>query len=211
MSTQYVERTIALIRHIKGQELLPHAVRLLSNGEPVTFERLAAAAEWPLEDVGAALGKHINAERDEDGRLVGFGLTLRPTPIRFTVGNRTMFAWCADDALMFPVILGRPGVVESACPQTRQSIRIELAPDSVERVDPPDAVVSAIRPADPGQVADIRSECCQRGLFFSSTTAATPWADAHREGVLHPVEEAFRQDREIIKRLGWDARRDQAC
>ena len=206
MSTEYVEQTTALIGRIEGRELLPHAIRLLSGGEPVALEPLAAAAGWSVEDVEAALGAKISAERDQRGRLVGLALTLRPTTHRFTVDGRTLSAWCASDTLMLPVILGRPALVESTCPQTGEPIRIELTPDTIERVDPPDAVMSAVRP--PGELADVRSTTCNHGHFFSSITAAAAWSDAHTDGHIYPVDEAFRLDRQVIKELGWDAPRD---
>jgi alkylmercury lyase len=207
MSTDYVEQTTALIGRVEAQELLPHAVRLLADGEPVALEQLAAACGWPVEDVEAALSAQTSAERDDHGRLVGLALTLRPTTHRFTVGARTLFAWCASDTLMIPVILGRPALVESTCPQTGQPIRIELTPDGVERVDPPDAVMTAVRP--PGQLADVRSATCAHGHFFSSIAATTAWSGAHPDGHIYPVEDAFRLDRQVIKQLGWDASRAQ--
>jgi alkylmercury lyase len=203
MSTDYVERTTILIRDLDGQELLPHAVRLLSEGEPVAVERLAAAIGWPLEDVETALGEQTSAERDDEGRLVGLALTLRPTPHRFTVNGRALFAWCASDTLMFPVILGRPGIVESTCPQTGRPIRVELTPDGIERLDPPDAVVSAVRPT--GRLADVRTATCRHGHFFSSAAATAQWTREHPDGYIQPVEEAFRLDRQVITQLGWDA------
>jgi alkylmercury lyase len=203
MSTDYVEQTTDLIGRVEGQELLPHAIRLLSNGEPVSSERLAAAAGWSVEDVEAELRAQHSAERDEQGRLVGLALTLRRTTHRVTVDGRTLFAWCATDTLMIPVILGRPAIVESTCPRTGQPIRIELTPDGVERVGPPEAVMSAVRPA--GQLADVRSATCAHGHFFSSLAATAAWRDAHPEGHVYPVEQAFHLDRQVIEQLGWDA------
>ena len=133
---------------------------------------------------------------------MGLGLTLRPTPHRFIVGGRTVNAWCATDALTFPVILGRPGTIESTCPETGQAIRIELTPDTVERVDPAEAVMSAVRPID---LSDVRSAICHHGRFFSSPAAATRWADEHPDGELYLVADAFALDREVMKRLGWAA------
>ena len=205
MSTDYVEQSIALMGRVEGQELLPHAIRLLAEGEPVALERLAAAAGWSVEDVEAALAAQTSAERDEQGRLVGFALTLRPTTHRFTVDERTVFTWCASDTLM----LGRTAVVESTCPQTGYVIRIELTPDGVGRVDAPEAVMSAVRPR--GQLTDVRSATCNHGLFFSSIAATAAWADAHPDGNIYPVEEAFRLDRDVIKQLGWDAPQRQAA
>ena len=204
MSTEYVERSTTIINQIEGLELVPYAMRLLAAGEPVALERLAAAADRPLEEVEAALGEQTSAELDADGRLVGLGLTLRPTPHRFLIDGRTVFAWCASDALIFPVALGRPGIIESTCGSTGQAIRVELTPDGVERVDPPGAVVSAVRPD--GELADVRSAICRHGQFFASPEAAARWA-AERPGVeIRPVEEAFALDRAVAKQLGWEAR-----
>jgi alkylmercury lyase len=204
MSTDYVEETTALIGRVEGQELLPHAIRLLSDGEPVALEQLAEAAGWSVEDVEAALAVQTSAERDDEGRLVGLALTLRPTTHRLTVDGRTLFAWCATDTLMVPVVLGRPALVESTCPQTGQAIRIELTPDSVELVDPPEAVMTAVRPRS--QLADVRSATCAHGHFFSSIAATAAWTEAHPDGHIYPVDEAFRLDRQVIQQLGWEGR-----
>jgi alkylmercury lyase len=204
MSTDYVERTTTLIRGVDAQELLPHAIRLLAEGEPATPERLAAAVGWSPEEVETALDEQTSAERDEDGRLVGLALTLRPTPHRVTVDGRTVYAWCATDTLMFPVILGRPTVVASECPQTGRQIRIELTPDAVQSLDPPEAVMSAVRPTGP--LPDVRASTCSHGHFFNSAADATEWTRQHPDGYVHAVEEAFRLDRQVIQRLGWEAR-----
>jgi alkylmercury lyase len=203
MGTGYVEQTNALIDRVAARDLFPHAIRLLADGEPVAVERLAAAAGWPVEDVEVALDAQTSAERDDERRLVGLALTLRRTPHRFTVDGRQLFAWCASDTLMLPVVIGRPAVVESTCPQTGQPIRVEVAPDGVQRVDPPTAVVSAVRPA--GELADVRADTCVHGNFFSSTEATTSWSEAHPDGHVLTVGQAFRLDREVIERLGWEA------
>jgi alkylmercury lyase len=89
--------------------------------------------------------EQASAERDEEGQLVGLTLTLRPTRHRVIVDGRTVYAWCATDTLMFPVILGRPTIVESACPQTGRAIRSELMPDAVRSLDPPQAVMTSMK------------------------------------------------------------------
>jgi hypothetical protein len=52
----------------------------------------------------------------------------------------------------------------------------------------------------------------ERDVVFASDTlmlpaAAAAWADAHPDGQLYPVAEAFQLDREVIRQLGWDATR----
>jgi alkylmercury lyase len=203
MDTGHVEQTNALIERVAARGLFPHAVRLLAEGEPVELERLASAARWPAEDVDAALDAQTSAERDDQGRLVGLALTLRPTPHRFIVEGRQLYAWCASDTLLLPVVLGRPAVVKSTCPQTGQPIHVEVGPDGVKEVDPATAVVSAVRPAD--ESADVRADACVHGHFFSSTGATTSWSEAHPDGHVLTVGETFRLDRQVIERLGWQA------
>jgi alkylmercury lyase len=205
MTTDYVDRSTSLIGRVHGLDLAPHAIRLLAKGEPVDLERLATASGWRVEDIDAALDEQTSAERDEHGRLVGLALTLRPTSHRFTVDGRTLYAWCASDTLMFPAILGRPGTVDSTCPRTGQPIHVELTPERVERVDPAGAVVSAVRPT--GTLADVRTQTCHHGHFFSSSAAAARWRNEHPDGYLLSVGEAFRLDRQVITQLGWDAAR----
>ena len=208
MSTDYVERSTDLIGRVPGLGLAPHAIRLLAHGEPVELEQLAAVSGWTQEDVEAALDDQTSAERDDQGRLVGLALTLRPTAHRFTVDGRTLYAWCASDTLMFPVVLGRPGVVESTCPQSGRQIHVEVTPEEVERLDPPGTVVSAVRPI--GTLADVRTTTCHHGHFFSSSASTSQWAREHPDGYILSVEEAFRLDREVITQLGWDASRVRA-
>jgi alkylmercury lyase len=204
MSTHYVDQTTDLISRVEGQQLLPHAIRLLADGQPVTLEQLAATAGRSIEDIEAALAAQTSAERDDQGRLVGLALTLRRTSHRITVDGRALFAWCATDTLMVPVILGRPAVIESTCPQTGTAIRIELTPDAVKRVDPPDAVMSAVRPR--GELENVRAQTCDHGHFFSSRAATAAWTQAHPDGHIYPVEQAFQLDRRVIEQLGWEGR-----
>jgi alkylmercury lyase len=182
--------------------LVPHICHLLADGQPVPLDRLAGAAGWPVQEVEAALRQQPGTDWDELGRLVGFGLTLRPTRHRFTFDGRTVFAFCASDALEFPVVLGRSGLVESACSATGRQIRVGVGPERVTWVEPASAVVSLVRP---DQVDDVRAEVCALGSFFASREAATEWLAAHPEGMVHSVDEDFRLHRQINEELGWAA------
>ncbi len=160
------------------------------------------ASGWPVEQVRRALSTHPSVEWDDQGRLVGFGLTLRPTPHKFTFEGRSIYGWCATDALMFPVLLNKAGIVESVCPATRTSIRVEVTPDGVRSVDPAEAVVSEVRPNR--AVADVRAEMCHLGHFFSSRDAAAAWFKAYPEGMLNTVAEDFEIHRRVLRQLGWN-------
>lgn len=189
------------ISSLEGFEVFPHVVRLLARGEPVRVEELAAAAGRPASDIERLARSQPGTEWDEKGRLVGFGLTLRPTPHRLIVAGRTLYTWCAADTVMFTMILGEPSEVESTCPATGAPIRLELAPASVVSVSPLSAVISELPGAGLG--GDLRAEVCDHGHFFASTGAASTWSAKHPDGEVLEVAEAFARYRDACKQLGW--------
>ena len=108
---------VTLVRAQFGlPDLVLHLTRLLAAGRPVSVAEAAAAGDRSEDELGAELARHPGVDWEDDGRIAGFGLTLRPTPHRFTFDGRIVYAFCASDTFEFPVILGRPGVVESVCP-----------------------------------------------------------------------------------------------
>lgn len=182
-------REARFISRFDGFELLPHLVRLLADARAVEPREVAEAAGLQVAQVEEFLRAQPGTDWDDDGRIVGFGLTLRPTPHRFVVDGQVLYTWCATDTLVFPAILGRGAVVESACPVTSRPIRLEVTPDDVVSVEPPTAVVSQVHPAE--AVEDIRGVVCRHGHFFSSPQAASEWAAEHPEGQVLSVSEAF--------------------
>jgi alkylmercury lyase len=127
--------------------LLPVLARLLAAGKPVTVADVAKAGSWTPGQVREALSRHPGTDWDAAGLVLGFGLTLRPTPHSFTFDGDggTMYGFCASDTLAFPVILGRPGTAGSSCPVTGQPVRVRLGTERVLGIDPPGAVVSKVR------------------------------------------------------------------
>lgn len=208
MITRDAQRLVALIRAQFGlPDLLARLTRLLAaNGEPVTVDQAAAAGGWTPEQVRAELARHPGVDWTEDGRIAGFGMTLRPTPHRFTTDDgKTGYGFCASDALSYPVILGYPGLIRSTCPITAMPIQVEVTPGEVVSVDPPGAVVSRLRPDT--AVADVRAEICALGNFFASAEAAAGWQTHHPGATLVMVAQDFHVTREAAIELGWAATR----
>lgn len=199
-----VRKLVGVINANLGMpDMVPQLMRLLADGgEPVSVEQLAAAGGWPVEEVQAELARQPGVDWDDDGRVAGFGLTLHPTPHAFTFDDRTVYGFCATDALHFPGALGRAGVVESTCPATGQRIRIEVTPSEIVRTDPPEAVVSKVHLTE--AVGDVR-ELCNLGNFFSSVEAAADWLAAYPQGEVIPIADEFKIVRRAAAELGWTA------
>jgi alkylmercury lyase len=191
----------AFFQSFDGVELIPVIIRLIARGRPVPVDQIATESGSPVGEVERILRRAAGTDWDDDGRLVGLGLTLRPTAHRFTIGGRRLYTWCATDPLLFASILDLPALVESTCPATGQAIRIELDPPTLGRVDPPDTVVSQ---RQYGEVtADFRSEICDHGHFFASPAAGAAWLADHPDGELLSVAVAFERGRATCGQLGW--------
>jgi alkylmercury lyase len=191
----------AFLSSVDGIQALPHLLRLLAQGEPVDLDDLVEVAGGAGADLGRVVRAQPGADWDGDGRLAGFGLTPRPTDYRFLVGGKTLYTWCASDTLFFTVILGERTVAESTCPTTGVLIRLELTPESVTSVTPPDAVVSQRHRQD--LVDNLRADVCDHGHFFAAPSAAANWLAAHPDGQVLSIDDAFAECRAACEELGW--------
>lgn len=169
--------------------LLVPLLRLLAAGEPVGVTDLAAAAGLSEDDTRTALTATPETEYDDEGRIVGQGLTLRPTRHRFTVDGEELYTWCALDTLMFPVVIDRTATIESTSPTGGGTVRLTATPTGVTTVEPATAVVSLVNPED---LSSIRSSFCNQVHYFTSAEDAQPWLEAHPGGEVLPVADAYR-------------------
>ena len=177
-------------------EIIPPTLALLARSKPASPEEIAAASAKSPEEVRAALDRFPSAEWDEQGRVVGLGLTFQLTPHRLELEGRTLFAWCALDALLFPILLGQPASIESPCRGTGDPVHIEVTPAGIEAVEPPSAVVSIVAARD---LANFRRVSCNNAHYFSSTAAASRWLEKHPEATILSVEDAFQLGRLIAE------------
>lgn len=191
---------VTFLRQDDMPDFIGPLVRLIAEGRPVELTELAERSGLPVDRLTSWLRAQPGTDWDEQGRLVGFGLTQRRTAHRFTVEGRELFTFCAADTLLFVPILGSPVRVESTCPATGQLIRVELAPDRVLDLNPDGAVLSqpALCPT-----TDIRASICDHGHFFASPGAAEPWRRAHPDGQVLPVREYFDIALSTDREMGW--------
>ncbi|MDV8128872.1 organomercurial lyase MerB [Rhodococcus qingshengii] len=178
--------------------LWPSLLRLLAHGEPVTLDQLATATGRSAEEIRHALQAMPDTEYDEHGRIIGSGITLKPTPHRFETGGATLYTWCALDTLIFPAVLGRTAQVTSPCHTSGTPVRLTVEPDRVAHLDPATAVVSVVTPDAPDS---IRTAFCNQVHFFASADAARGWLDTHPGATVLPVVDAYALGRPLTQQL----------
>jgi alkylmercury lyase len=169
-------------------------MRLLLDGEPVSVQRFASSAGIPREKAREVFVRlrSWGAEFDEEGNVVGAGLTLVPTPHRYEVDGHRFYTWCALDAIVFPLVFSHTATIASPDPVSDETIWLTIGPLGVESCEPEHAVVSS-RSAG-FATEDVRGSICQYGHFFASRDTASAYITLHRGAplaILAP-EEAFR-------------------
>lgn len=163
-------------------------LRLLASGDPVEVTTPAATAGRTVEQTRAQLAKLPDTEYDDEGRVVGQGLTLRPTPHRFALDGAELYTWCALDTLIFPHILDREAHVESVSPASGELVRLVAGPRGVRDVEPATAVVSLVNPED---ITEIRSLSCNQVHLVTSVDDTWSWLDANPGGQVLHITAAF--------------------
>ncbi|MEV8338863.1 organomercurial lyase MerB [Leucobacter sp. NPDC077196] len=173
-------------------------LKLLALGDPVDAADLAAATGRPVEDVRAALAAMTDAEYDGSGRIVGMGLTQRPTRHRFEVDGEQLYTWCALDTLIFPTLLGTSARIDSAYDSASTPVRLRAGISGVTDVEPATAVVSLINPDD---ISSVRTSFCNQVHFFASPEEAEPWLKDHPGGTVIPVKDAYRLASDMAEKM----------
>jgi alkylmercury lyase len=170
------------------RRLIPAAIRLLAEGEPVGTAQIADASGVSADQVEASLRGVGDVEWTADDRVEGFGLTRRPTQHRFRIGETDLYTWCAMDTLIFAAILDRPVQIESPDGATGEVLRLEVDGRRIIAADPASIVVSWF--VDP-TATGLRAATCQFGQFFASRDSAAAWAEQYPQGGVLALDEAL--------------------
>jgi alkylmercury lyase len=179
-----------------GGRPIREAIRLLAAGEPISVARLAAAAGLTATELERQPA-WPDVEFDEQGDIVGWGLTLNPTVHSVVVDGRQLYVWCAGDTLLVPLLIDRTARIESSCPATERPIRFVADPRAgVVDLDPGTAVIAY--PAT-SRIGAVRDDFCTPHRFFATAEATREWVGRHGDGRVLPVEEAYEQ---VIRPLG---------
>ena len=177
------------------RRLIPASIQLLAEGEPVSPDQIADASGVPVDQVQATLRGISDIEWTADGRVEGFGLTRRPTPHRFRIGEADLYTWCAMDTLIFAASLDRPVQIESPDGATGEVLHLETDGRRIVAADPPSIVVSwFVDPAGTG----FRAATCQFGHFFASREGAAAWAAKYPQGGVLTLDEALDAARALV-------------
>ena len=187
--------------------LLVQVLRTLARGRPVSAQEIdviAADFGWAPEVAHGFL--RPLTERDAADAVIGVfpGLSLGNHPHRLSMNGRQMSAWCAEDTLFLPALLGQTAMIESTSPLSRAPVRLTVSPDGVMKVYPPEAVISiAVVDGDTKltSVETIWMTFCQNIHFFATREEAVRWAAARDDIAILTPDEGFELGRQLTRRF----------
>lgn len=170
--------------------LYPPIWRILAEGRPASTEEIAVAAGRSREEVASVIAGTPEMELDDRGRVLGVAFTLVPTRHRAVLASGSGYLWCVPDALIVSRLLHEPVRVTSPCvahPATGREVSLQVEPDGIRAVDPPEAVIAFVC----GSVgSDVRQACCRHQNLFCSANAAQPWLARHPDAFTVPARDA---------------------
>ena len=184
-----------IARHLSEQlrfeqdDLCLQILQQVTRGKPVAKAELGARLKFSQDELEQRLTHVPDTEFDQQGNILGWGVTMLPTRHRFQIRGKPLFTWCAFDTVLFPPTLVETAQVHSTCPVTGQLITFVAMPEGkVLELTPAEARMSLIIPAERSEC--VRASFCERSLFFWSEQAALPFLAAHPEALLLSIEEA---------------------
>lgn len=171
--------------------------RQLARGEPVNVMRWAQAlgtstAEAEVLLLTSPLSPFV--QMGGDGRVAGFwGLSTVPTHHRFTLDDRTLWAWCAMDSLVLPELIGETAQVESRDPESGELVHLTVSPTGIESCEPNRVWVSVNLPGawELSSAEQVIATAGHLVFFFTSQASGERWVAKHARTVLLPLTEAF--------------------
>lgn len=184
--------------------------RLLAQGFPVPRGMLAEKTGVPISTVSQILDGWPGVFSDPQGNIVGYwGLALPDSykgPHSFTIGGRTLSAWCAWDTLFLPQLLGQVARVESISPDSGATVRLTVSPERLEQVEPAGAQMSFLLPNAAAVQKNVATAFCHFIHFFPSRQSGESWVRQQPATFLLSIDEAYivaRQRNEALYTAGF--------
>jgi alkylmercury lyase len=161
---------------------------ITETGQPLSPMHLARRLQISQKSLMSHLALVPDTEFDEQGNIVGWGITLLPTKYQFRLKELPLFTWCAFDTVLFPPLLQIEAHIQSECSASALPITFVATPEGIADLLPATSILSLILPVT--RCDCVRGTFCQQSLFFQSEEAASPWIALHPEAVLLSVEKA---------------------
>jgi len=184
-----IAKRLSVLLYCEQEDLCRPIIQQVARGKPVTKATLQVSLHLSHDELQRRLAHLPDTEFDQQGNILGWGVTLLPTSHQFQLDGKALYTWCAFDTVLFPPSLQRSAQIQSSCAQTGHPIAFVATPEgAVKDLTPVGSVMSLILPTERSEC--VRTTFCAQSLFFRSERAASTYLTSHPEAILLSVEEA---------------------
>jgi alkylmercury lyase len=189
LALETIAKRLSVLLYCEQEDLCRPIIQHVSRGKPVSRSELQVSLRLSPGELERRLALLPDTEFDQQGNILGWGVTLLPTSHQFRLDGKALYTWCAFDTVLFPPSLRRSARIQSSCAQTGHPISfVATSEGAIEDLSPEGLVMSLILPAEASEC--VRETFCHRSLFFQSEQTASPFLADHPEAMLLSVEEA---------------------
>jgi alkylmercury lyase len=173
-----IAKQLSVLVYCEQEDVCRPIIQHVARGKPVTRADLQVSLHLSQDELERRLAHLPDTEFDQQGNILGWGVTLLPTSHQFQLNGKTLYTWCAFDTVLFPPSLRRSARIQSNCAQTGHPISFVATSEGVvEELTPEGLVMSLLLPAEPSEC--VRETFCYQSLFFQSEQAASPFLADH--------------------------------
>tara|TARA_R110002050_G_scaffold22829_8_gene62095 strand:- start:9953 stop:10552 length:600 start_codon:yes stop_codon:yes gene_type:complete len=167
----------------------------LIKGNPIPIVKYYALVGLHIEKANDVL--EILGESNENNQITAFsGLSLTPTHHKFIVQNKTLYTWCALDAILFTEWLDVSSQIISLDPIDNSIIELNIECDHLVSSNPYPIFISWVEKMDS---CNIRGSFCNHVSFFASEQTAKQWLSKNPSGKILTLEDLFESNKIGLK------------
>ena len=113
-----IAERLSVLLYCEQEDLCRPIIQHVVRGKPVTKADLQGLLHLSGDELERRLSHLPDTEFDQQGNILGWGVTLLPTSHQFQLDGKVLYTWCAFDTVLFPPSLQRSALVQSRCAQT---------------------------------------------------------------------------------------------
>ncbi|SHM89016.1 organomercurial lyase [Flavobacterium chilense] len=163
----------------------------LLKGNPIAKNKFYELVNFNIEKANAIL--NVLGEFNKNDEITAFsGLSLTPTSHKFIVGNKTLYTWCALDAILFTEWLDVSSKIISQDPIDNSLIELNIDCDHLISSNPYPIFISWVEKTDS---CNLRGSFCNHVSFFSSEATAKRWLKNNPNGKILTLDDLFESNK----------------
>lgn len=200
-------RSMETIQHIASRweqadkAALRHLFPLLAAGKPVSHSLFAIIVKTDVFAVEKAL-QLGRTDRHSRGNVIGLsGFTLLPTLHRLMIEDVALFSCCAMVAQMMPSLAGKTAAIESIDPINNKVVKIIISPNSIQSVEPKEAVATFVVTNQEDVLREVSSAFCSHVRHFINYRTAEEFTSLNPKRYVVDIDQLHRiagQVRDLI-------------